>query len=54
MYKLNYFNFKEKENNYLITNDIGKYAFLSKEDFKDLLQRKKLKQELKIELGKKY
>lgn len=50
MYKLNYFNFKEKENNYLITNDIGKYAFLSKEDFKDLLQRKKLKQELKIEL----
>ncbi len=50
MYKLNYFNFKEKENNYLITNDIGEYAFLQKQDFKDLIQRKELNQELKSEL----
>lgn len=35
MYKLNYFNFKEKENNYLITNDIGEYVFLSKQDFRN-------------------
>ena len=50
MYKLNYFNFKEKENNYLITNDIGKYVFLSKQDFRNLMQKKELEQELKTEL----
>lgn len=50
MYKLNYFNFKENKNNYLITNDIGKYNFLSKQDFKDLIQRKELTPELKHEL----
>lgn len=50
MYKLNYFNFKENKNNYLITNDIGKYNFLSKQDFKNLIQRKELNTELKQEL----
>lgn len=50
MYKLNYFNFKENKNNYLITNDIGKYNFLSKQDFKNLIQRKELTPELKHEL----
>lgn len=40
MYKLNYFNFEEKKNNYLITNDAGEYEFLSKDNFKRLLQKK--------------
>ena len=50
MYKLNYFNFKEKENNYLITNDIGEYVFLSKQDFRNLIKKKELDKELKTEL----
>lgn len=50
MYKLNYFNFKEKENNYLITNDIGRYKFLEKQDFIQLIQKQELRQELKREL----
>ena len=50
MYKLNYFNFKEKENNYLITNDAGRYVFLSKQDFVNLIQRKELRPELKGKL----
>ena len=33
MYKLNYFNFEEKNDNYLITNDVGEYEFLSKNNF---------------------
>ena len=36
MYKLNYFNFEEKNDNYLITNDVGEYEFLSKNNFKKL------------------
>ena len=50
MYKLNYFNFKEKENNYLITNDAGRYVFLPKQDFVNLIQRKELRPELKGKL----
>ena len=50
MYKLNYFNFKEKDNNYLITNDMGQYSFLTKQDFKDLIKKKTIRQELKMEL----
>lgn len=50
MYKINYFNFKEQNNNYLITNDTGKYAFLTKQNFKDLIQRKELDSKLKEEL----
>ena len=51
MYKLNYFNFKERENDYLITNDMGRYAFVTKQDFKNLMQKqdiieKQKKQEL--------
>ena len=42
MYKLNYFNFEEKNDNYLITNDVGEYEFLSKNNFKKLLQKKEL------------
>ena len=40
MYKLNYFNFKEKNNQFLITNDVGKYSFLSKQDFEALVHQK--------------
>ena len=42
MYKLNYFNFEEKNGKYLITNDIGKYSFLSKQQFNKLIQKKEL------------
>lgn len=46
MYKLNYFNFKENENSYLITNDLGKYMFISKDDFADMVKKKKLNLDL--------
>lgn len=52
MYKLNYFNFKERKNNYLITNDIGNYTFLSKEDFLKLVENKELPENVKEELIK--
>ncbi len=42
MYKLNYFNFEEKNGKYLITNDIGKFSFLSKQQFNKLIQKKEL------------
>lgn len=50
MYKLNYFNFKENEYNYLITNDMGKYAFVSKEDFNKMIQKDELEENVKNEL----
>lgn len=31
--KLNYFNFKNFKNKVLMTNDLGKYMFVEKEDF---------------------
>ena len=46
MYKLNYFNFKENENIYLITNVLGKYMFISKDDFADMVRKKKLNLDL--------
>lgn len=46
MYKLNYFNFKENENSYLITNDLGKYMFILKDDFADMVRKKKLNLDL--------
>ena len=42
MYKLNYFNFKERNNEYLLTNDIGEYAFIKKEEFMALINKNKL------------
>lgn len=42
MYKLNYFNFKEINNEYLLTNDIGEYAFIKKEEFMALINKKTL------------
>ncbi len=53
MYKLNYFNFMEREKNYLITNDAGRYAFLSNEDFRKLVNKEKLEENTYKELMKK-
>ncbi len=50
MYKLNYFNFKENKDNYLITNDVGEYCFVSKQDFNNLIQKKELNIHLKDEM----
>ncbi|MBR2744783.1 MAG: His-Xaa-Ser system radical SAM maturase HxsB [Clostridia bacterium] len=50
MYKLNYFNFEERENNYLITNDLGKYQFLSKDNFKKLMMKEELENDIKEQL----
>ena len=38
--KLNYFNFKQFGDQILLTNDFGKYAFVSKEDFKRIIANK--------------
>lgn len=38
--KLNYFNFKHFNEHILITNDFGKYAFVSKDDFKNIISKK--------------
>ena len=35
--KLNYFNFKEFGDRFLMTNDFGQYIFVSKEDFQKVL-----------------
>lgn len=35
--KLNYFNFKQYGKSILMTNDFGKYMFVSKEDFRKIL-----------------
>ena len=49
MYKLNYFNFREKENEYLITNDMGKYAFITKENFQKIINKEDIEENLKQE-----
>ena len=38
--KLNYFNFKHFNEQILMTNDFGKYAFVSKDDFKKIISKK--------------
>ena len=50
MYNLNHFNFKEKGNNILVTNDIGEFVFLTKNDFYKLLKREELDNDIKIKL----
>lgn len=35
---INYFNFKQFDDEFLVTNDLGKYAFLNKKDFIDLVK----------------
>ena len=37
---LNYFNFKKFKDKYLITNDMGRYAFLNSREFENLLNEK--------------
>ena len=34
---INYFNFKQFDNEYLLTNDFGKYMFVTKEELRSLI-----------------
>ena len=38
--KLNYFNFKQFKNKILLTNDLGKYTFVSTDDFQRILSKR--------------
>jgi hypothetical protein len=38
MYSLGYFNFEQKNGSYLLTNDLGKYIFISPESFDALVK----------------
>lgn len=49
-----YYNFKPFKNGFLITNDWGKYALLSSDNFKDLLLHKKMNDVLEKELYDKH
>ena len=53
MYKLNYFNFKKSKNGYVITNDLGKYSFLTKYNLEKIIKQDKISDELREELIKK-
>lgn len=48
--RLNYFNFKELEGKYLLTNDLGSHLFVSLDDFKKIIKKDV---DLSSELGKK-
>ena len=50
MYKLNYFNFEKRDNNYLITNDLGKFEFLSNEEFNKLIKKQPLSENVEKNL----
>lgn len=54
--KNNYFNFKQWKDQYLLTNEFGKYIFLGKEDFKYLVnkQYEKLSRDLQVQLQEKF
>ena len=39
---INYFNFKKKDDEYLITNDAGRYLFISQNTFEALTQNKEI------------
>ena len=39
-YRLNYFNFKEINDEYLITNDLGKFLFIDKDDMKNMIMQR--------------
>lgn len=52
-YKLNYFNFKQFNNNYLLTTDAGEYAFLSEKNFNLVLKKQNINEELEKELFEK-
>lgn len=38
--KLNYFNFEKFDDDFLLTNDLGKYLFLSEAEFKEMIEGK--------------
>ncbi len=46
MYKLNYFNFKEMDDDYLLTTDAGKFVFLNKDNFNHLIKKEKINEEI--------
>lgn len=50
MYKINYFNFKERNDDYLITNDFGRYCFIDKSNFQKLLHKEEIDYDKKQEL----
>jgi len=50
MYKKNYFNFKKFYNDYLLTNDLGKYTFINKKDFISLVHNEKVSKKAMLEL----
>ncbi len=50
MYKLNYFNFKQINDTFLLTTDAGRYTFINEDDFHRLIKKKVLGEELKEEL----
>lgn len=54
--KNNYFNFKQWKDQYLLTNEFGKYIFLGKEDFKYLInkQYEKLSRDVQVQLQEKF
>lgn len=47
---INYFNFKKLDDNYLLTNDIGRYAFVSEETLKALINNDTLPENIYEEL----
>ena len=49
-YKLNHFNFRKLNNNYLITNDFGNHSMLNEKEFNKLIKCEKLHKKLD-ELG---
>ena len=48
--KLNYFNFKKFDDRVLLTNDFGKYAFVTNSEFKSIISKQV---DLSSDLGKK-
>ena len=44
---LNYFNFKKRKNDYLLTNDFGNYCILSNDEFNELITSKSVTNEKK-------
>lgn len=51
---LNYFNFKKFEDKYLLTNDLGRYAFVNEDTFKALLSGGPLEEPVKQQMLDNY
>ena len=50
MYQKNYFNFKKWKNQFLLTNDLGNYVFLSQRHFQSFVKNEKLPTKIKQQL----